>query len=116
MSVKTNPGPEEAEEVFRLHAEICKVLSNPLRLRVIDILRGGELKVSSISESLHAGMGNLSQHLALMKKTKILTSRKEGQEVYYRLRNPKILKAFDTLREILFEEIRREGELIKGMK
>jgi DNA-binding transcriptional ArsR family regulator len=52
----------------------------------------------------------------MMKERGILNSRKEGNVVYYRLANPKMLKAFDILRETLFERISREGALIRETK
>jgi ArsR family transcriptional regulator len=99
--------------IYELHASMCKVFSNPKRLEVINILREGEKSVGELSKALRIPIGNLSQHLTMMKERGILNSRKEGNVVYYRLANPKMLKAFDMLREILFERISREGTLIQ---
>lgn len=108
-------GPDRGDqELYLRHAEMCKALSNPIRLEVIDILRDGELSVTELSKRLNTGLGNLSQHLVMMRRRGILVSRKEGNLVYYRLANPKMLKAFDILREILFEQLEREGDLVRG--
>ena len=103
-------------EIFELHASMCKVFSNPKRLEVINTLREGEMSVGEISKTVGVPIGNLSQHLTMMKARGILSSRKEGNAVYYRLANPKMLKAFDILREILFERISKEGALIQRAK
>ncbi|MBI2485915.1 MAG: winged helix-turn-helix transcriptional regulator [Deltaproteobacteria bacterium] len=95
---------------------MCKVFSNPKRLEIINTLREGEMSVSQISKRLGIPMGNLSQHLNMMKERGILNSRKEGNVVYYKLANPKMLKAFDILREILFERISQERVLIQRAK
>jgi ArsR family transcriptional regulator len=50
----------------------------------------------------------------MMRERHILTSRKEGNMVYYRIANPRLLEAFDLLREILFEQIRQDAALIQG--
>ncbi len=104
------------KRIYELHASMCKVFSNPKRLEIINILREGEMNVGELSKKLGVSIGNLSQHLNMMKERGILNSRKEGNVVYYRLANSKMLKAFDILREILFERISREGALIREAK
>ena len=107
-------GPEA--EVYARHAEMCKVLSHPLRLRILNTLREQEVSVSDLADRLRVAIGNLSQHLGMMKQRGVLLSRKEGNNVYYRLANPKMLAAFDLIREILFEQMRREGTLVEQME
>jgi len=104
------------KRIYELHASMCKVFSNPKRLGIINILREGEMNVGELSKRLDIPIGNLSQHLNMMKDRGILNSRKEGNVVYYRLANPKMLKAFDILREILFERISREESLIREIR
>ena len=61
-------------------------------------------------------IGNLSQHLNMMKQRRVLVSRKDGNNVYYRLAKPKMLKAFDLIRQILLEQMRRESVLVRHME
>jgi ArsR family transcriptional regulator len=93
---------------------MCKVFSHPKRLELINVLRDREMSVGNLSERLGLSSANLSQHLAMMKERHILASRKEGNVVYYRITNPRLLEAFDLLREILFEQIRQDAALIQG--
>jgi len=102
------------QELYLRHAEMCKVLSHRTRLEVINMLRDGEMNVTELARRLNTTLGNLSQHLVMMRQRGILASRKEGNVVYYHLANPKMLKAFDILREVLFEQLEREGELVRG--
>ena len=102
------------DQLYSYHAEMCKVFSHPKRLELIDILRDKEMSVGELSERLGLVLGNLSQHLAMMRGRHILTSRKEGNVVYYRIANLRFLEAFNLLREILFEQIRRDAALIQG--
>ncbi len=101
-------------QIYSYHAEMCKVFSHPKRLELINILRDEEMSVGELSERLGLALGNLSQHLAMMRGRHILTSKKEGNVVYYRITNPRILEVFDLLREILFEQIKRDAALIQG--
>ena len=105
--------PESEKLVFELHAKLCKALSNAKRLEIIATLRDKEMNVGDLSERLEIPIGNLSQHLNMMKGLGILNSRKDGNTVYYSLATPKMLDAFDILREILFERISREEAVRK---
>lgn len=100
-------------ELYGIHADMCKVFSHPKRLELINILREHEHNVSDLADKLGMTIGNLSQHLTMMKQRRVLATRKEGNEVYYRLANPKLLKAFDLIREILAEQIEHNGMLLK---
>ena len=102
------------DQIYHYHAEMCKVFSHPKRLELIDRLRDGEMNVGELCQTLGLSPGNLSQHLAMMRERRILVSRKEANMVYYRIANPRLLEAFDLLREILFEQIRRDAALIES--
>lgn len=102
------------DQIYTYHAEMCKVLSHPKRLELINTLRDKEMSAGELGERLGLTPANLSQHLAMMRQRHILISRKEGNVVYYRIANPHLLEAFDLLQEILFEHIRQDAALIQG--
>lgn len=101
------------DPIYAHHAEMCKVFSHPKRLELINTLRGKEMSASDLGERLGLSPGNLSQHLTMMKERRILVSRKEGNMVYYRIANLRLLDAFDLLREIMFEQIGKDAALLK---
>jgi ArsR family transcriptional regulator len=92
---------------------MCQVFSHAKRLEVINALRDGEMTVTELSQRLGLSLGNLSQHLSMMKERHILLSRKEGNMVYYRIANPKLMRCFDMMREMLFEQIRQDAALLE---
>jgi len=100
-------------ELYQCHADMCKVFSHPTRLEILNVLREDEMSVSNLAGRLKIAIGNLSQHLNMMKQRRVLVSRKDGNVVYYRLANPKMLKAFDLIREILLEDMRRQSVLVR---
>ena len=102
------------DQIYTYHAEMCKVFSHPKRLELINILRDGEMSAGELRGKLGLAPANLSQHLTMMRERHILVSRKEGNMVYYRIANHRLLEAFDLLREILFEQIRQDAALIQG--
>ena len=99
-------------QIYQYHAEMCQVFSHPKRLEVINVLRDGEMSVSELAQRLELTIGNLSQHLTMMKERHILLTRKEGNMVYYRIANPKLIRCFDMMREMLFEQIRQDAALL----
>lgn len=92
------------EELFRLHAGVCKGLADPKRLLIIDALRDGERSVTDLCDELDIPQTNVSQHLAVLRDKGLVRSRKEGQWVYYSLTSPKIIVAVDLLRDVMAEQ------------
>ena len=101
------------DQIYVYHAEMCKVFSHPKRLELINTLRDKEMSASGLGKKLGLAPGNLSQHLTMMKERRILISRKQGNMVYYRIANLRILGAFDLLQEIMFEQIRKDATLLE---
>lgn len=104
------------KQVYELHAEVCKTLANPKRIEIINLLRSGERSVAFLLEKSGLLKANLSQHLAVMRVKGIVKARKAGLTVYYRIANPKIIRACDLMREVLFEQMEEKGEVIKKWK
>jgi ArsR family transcriptional regulator, virulence genes transcriptional regulator len=102
------------DRIYTYHADMCKVFLHPKRLELINIMRGKEMSVGELSQKLGLPLGNLSQHLAMMRERRVLVFRKEGNVVFYRIANPRLLEVFDLLMEILFEQIRQDVALIQG--
>ena len=93
------------QELDRLHASICKGLADPKRLLIIDALRDGPLSVTELCETLDLPQSNVSQHLAILRDKGLVTSRRDGQFVYYSLTSNKLVEAMDLLRELMAEQI-----------
>ena len=103
------------QRIYEKHAEVCQTLSSPKRLEIIDILRNGEMSVGKLADATGLSQPNVSQHIAVMRQKGIVELRKDGTTTFYYLSNPKILKAFDILREILFEQLAKEEEAAKDI-
>jgi ArsR family transcriptional regulator len=101
--------PPAREEFFQLHAHLCKALAHPTRLLLIDELRDGPHAVGELAERLGLPQSNVSQHLGVLRKERLVTTRRDGSTVYYGLRDPRVTQAFDLLREVL-RQVLREGE------
>src|SRR6266487_2493256 len=96
------------ERLFELHAEVCKTLSNPVRLMIINELQDGEMTVGALARKLDIRQAHLSQHLSILRLRGVVVARKDGVSVYYNIANPKIVKACNLIREVLTEHLQRE--------
>jgi len=72
-------------ELAELIARRFRVLGDPLRVRLLDLLRDEELSVNALAEQLDAGQQNVSKHLSVLADAGMLTRRKDGTHVYYRI-------------------------------
>lgn len=99
-----------------MHAEVCKTLANPKRLEIIYALKEGELSVGELVKRLGISKANVSQHLAVLRQRRVVTARREGVNIYYRISNPKIVKACALMREVLVEQLTEEGKAVKRAK
>lgn len=103
------------KELYSLHAEMCKVFSNSIRLEILNLLRNKEMSVTELIAKTKLSQANISQHLSIMKSKGIVESKRKGKNIYYKLSNPKIVKAFDIIREVLAEKLRGNGKIVKNL-
>ena len=73
------------EELARKRTTLCKIFSSTRRVLIVWVLGKEEMAVTEIAKSVGASMQSTSQHLRLMKDKGVLTSRKDGQTVFYRV-------------------------------
>ena len=77
-----HPLPEELAELI---ARRFRALGDPLRVRILDLLREQELSVTALADRLGAGQQNVSKHLAVLVDAGMLARRKDGTHAYYRI-------------------------------
>jgi ArsR family transcriptional regulator len=100
---------QSKEEFYQLHANLCKALAHPTRLLIIDELRDAPRSVSELVERIGLRQSNLSQHLGILRDQRLVIARREGQTVFYSLRDARVTQAFDLLRQVL-RSVLKEGE------
>jgi ArsR family transcriptional regulator len=80
-------------------ADIIKLLGHPERLRIVEALEGGERSVSEICELCDLEQAICSQHLSRLRRQKVVTARKEGPRVIYRVIEPKVHHILECIRK-----------------
>jgi ArsR family transcriptional regulator len=92
-------------ELGRFKAEFFKALAHPLRIAVLDALRGGELGVNELCNRLRVEQSTLSQQLAVLRGRSIVVGRKEGLNVYYSVRDRAVFRLLDVAKEIFNNQL-----------
>ncbi len=93
------------KRIYRLHADLCKTLADPTRLEILNLLRNGEKSVSELAALTNVRQATISQHLAILRQKGVVLTRKDGVNIFYSVKNPKIIEASDIVKAVLFEQI-----------
>ena len=99
------------DRVYELHAAVCRAIGHPVRMKVLDLLRGGEECVCRLAPQVGVTESNLSQLLAMLRGTGLVETRREGHSIYYRVRDPRIFEVIDRMRAILADQLVRAENL-----
>lgn len=81
-------------------AAIGRALADPKRLCVLESLAAGELSVGELSARVGCQVPNMSQHLAVLRSAGLVTARRKGSTVYYRLADPRVLEAYRLIQSL----------------
>jgi ArsR family transcriptional regulator len=98
-------------------AEIFQALAHPTRIAIVELLRDhGETPVTSLYEQLELVQANVSQHLAVLRAKHIVIARKEGNQVFYSLRDRILGKVLDLMRQYFNSHLEESMSLLKDMR
>jgi len=106
---------EHEIELFKLKAEMCKTFADHKRLLIINQLRDGEKQVGELADALKMPQAIVSRQLALLRSRGIVTPRREGINVFYRLTDLKIIEACDIVHSVLLSQIARNKDLAERL-
>lgn len=81
-------------------SKFLECFSSPVRLMIICSLIDGEKNVKSFSSNIKTTKGNVSQHLKILETNGILQSRKEGNKVFYSIKNKKVIKFVKKIKKL----------------
>lgn len=104
------------EKLTQNKADILKAMAHPTRINILESLREGERCVCEIIELVDSEQSNTSQHLAQLKKMGIISSRKDGLKVIYRVNNNEVFFLLDMLEKIIANQMEESLALLEGLK
>lgn len=106
----------------RFKAGIFQALGHPTRVALVEVLQDGELTVGELCQRVGIEQANASQHLAVLRNKHIVVTRKEGNQIFYRVRDPLLSKVLEAMRQFFLahvdealEVLRQEREEARGV-
>ena len=104
----------ELEQLRRLQAETCKTFGNPTRLLILEKIWDNKVTYRDLLERTGLDKVTLSQNTSFMRRKGILRGYREEGNLVFEVANPKVLQAFQLMREVLLDRIREENRLIRA--
>ena len=96
---------ETLKELATRQAELCKLFGNVSRILILWSIVDGERPVTEIADEVGTSLQNISQHLSLLKEHNVVSARRDGQTIYYRISENEWLKDCPILTKPLIGEV-----------
>jgi ArsR family transcriptional regulator len=100
------------DSLRRFKADIFQALAHPTRIAIIELLEGGELSAGELIEKLGMEQANISQHLTVLRAKQLVVNRKAGNQVFYAVRDPIIIKVLALMRLYFQKNLKDALELL----
>ena len=97
-------------------AGLFQALAHPTRVAIVEILRDGEFSAGAILEHLGLEQANVSQHLAVLRTKGLVSSRKDGNQVFYSLKNQMLVEVLDIMRQYFMSHLAEATELLQALE
>ena len=98
---------ESVADIYQAQADLCRALNHPVRLAILDILRDGEQCVCHMEAILGLRQAYISQHLILLRDAGMVEDRRDGWNVFYRVRQFKVYEVIDAMSALTGEPRRK---------
>ncbi len=102
--------------IYQVKADFFKTLAHPARIRVLELLRGGERSVGELIPEVGLEPSHLSQQLAVLRRANVVTSRKEGSTVLYSITDPRMFELLEVAKTILTSSLAETRELLAELE
>lgn len=107
--------PFQATPLSVTKAALFRTLGHPARVRILELLRDGELSVGRLQEELGIDSSGTSQHLAALRRSGLVESRREGTSVYYRVSDPHVFELLAAGQAIIAHTLNRQQSLLEEL-
>jgi DNA-binding transcriptional ArsR family regulator len=103
-------------DLVELIAERFRALSEPTRIKLLDQLRTGEATVLELTESIGTTQQNVSKHLGVLQRARIVARRKQGNFAYYSIADARVFELCETVCGSLQQEAESLGQVVAGAR
>lgn len=98
-------------EINHLHAQVCAALADPNRILILYFLAEKSRSVNEIAEGLEISQPTTSRHLQILRERNLVSAQRDGQHVYYSLKDQRVIQALNLLRGVLADILREQVAL-----
>lgn len=102
--------------VAQLKAQLFKALAHPVRIRALEQLVQGERSVGDLAERIHTEISHLSQQLAVLRRAGVVDTRREGNTIFYAVRDPRMSQLLATARQLLVSNLQDSQSLLASLE
>lgn len=107
---------KDSTPIFEVKAELFKALGHPARVRILEVLAEGERSVGEIQPLVGLESSHLSQQLAVLRRARLVTSRKEGSSVIYAVRDDLVVELLAVARKLLISSLSETTDLLADLR
>jgi ArsR family transcriptional regulator len=108
-----SPRPDDADRLRQFKAEFFKALAHPVRVAILEFLRGGPRSVGEIQALTGVPGSSVSQQLAVLRSRGIVVPERAGTTIRYHAADPQIYVLLDAAREIFYGHLSDSAELLR---
>ncbi|HEX9031322.1 MAG TPA: metalloregulator ArsR/SmtB family transcription factor [Streptosporangiaceae bacterium] len=108
--------PHNARPVHEVKATLFRVLGHPARVRILELLSGGEQSVGALQAALGLDSGGTSQHLAALRRIGLVESRREGTTVWYRVSDERVFDMLAAARDVITRQLATQQEILRELR
>jgi DNA-binding transcriptional ArsR family regulator len=105
--------PPASDQLLERIADRLKAMADPMRLRILHVLQGGERCVSDILGQVGGSQANVSKHLSVLRRVGLVECRREGVNIYYRIEDPAVFAICESVCDSLERQINAEKKEIE---
>ena len=101
---------------YKWQARVAKALAHPTRIAILEMLRRGEVCVCEMGPALEASQANVSQHLAVLRDSNLVTARRDGTRMMYRVTDERVFRVLDLMGSIAHNQLNAARQALAALE
>ncbi len=106
-------GREAKDRLYEQFARTAKALAHPTRIELLELIAQGDISVETLAQRASTNVTNASAHLQILRRARLVETRREGNRVYYRLAGEDVTQLITTLREVSRARLAEVEEVVR---
>jgi ArsR family transcriptional regulator len=102
--------------ISELKAELFRALAHPARIRALEVLAEGERSVGELQPLVGIELSHLSQQLSVLRRARLVVSRKDGTSVFYAVRDPAVVELLRVAKQLLINSLAETTDLLSDLR